>query len=107
MYKFFNLRNLQQVCKMSFDRELGTIKLWATSGRFGELPIDLSPDRSEDSKASGFTITSFQFMVRMIEQVTGYKFRPTKGLEFTVVVLERTTTRCRRTAIRKATTLAR
>jgi hypothetical protein len=74
MYKPFKIQNLQDVREIVLEVEAGT--LWMTTvegGRSGTDMVNMG-DGHEDDKAGAFDIASCGLIVRLMEQITGFKF---------------------------------
>jgi len=80
MKHFGRIKEARSVC---FDQKGGTISISTSNDGDADALIDLSPQgMGQDDKALGFDHNSFRFVVRILEQVTGYRFKPVKEDRF-------------------------
>lgn len=74
IYKPFTLSNLAEVREVVLEKKAGT--LWMTTVVGGGSSTDMvnMGDGHEDDKVGHFDIASCRFVVRLMEQITGFKF---------------------------------
>ncbi len=84
--KEFTIDHLKDVQTISLDRARGTIKLSTSHMTDGDDAIDLG---CGDNKASGFNPVSFLFVVKLIQAITGCRFRVISDHSSGVILFQR------------------
>jgi len=79
MYKDFTLENLKDVQLICLNIDHQTLSMSIGKNGDGRNIINMSPGNSEDDKAIGFDSFSCMFIIRIMEQITGYRFEIGQG----------------------------
>ncbi len=79
MLKDFTLKNLKEIRFICLDLRNSTLSMSLSIDGNGDNRLNMGCKTRHDDKAIGFDVHSAQFVVSIMEQVTGHSFEASQG----------------------------